>query len=79
MKYRIVVVQTWSAEVTANSSDEAYEKYHNNGEYDSLVCLEEKTVDIDAVGGQRDPSFGGSCQKPPFILFPKLWCIYENP
>ena len=51
MKYRIVVVQTWSAEVTANSSDEAYEKYHNNGEYDSLVCLEEKTVDIDAVGG----------------------------
>ena len=78
MKYRIVVVQTWSAEVTADSADEAYEKYHNKGEYDSLDCLEEKTVSIDEVGGQRDPSFGGSCQKPPFILPPKLWCIYEN-
>ena len=51
MKYRIVVVQTWSAEVTADSADEAYEKYHNYGEYDYLDCLEEKTVSIDEVGG----------------------------
>ena len=65
MKYRIVVVQTWSAEVTADSADEAYEKYHNNDEYDSLVCHDETTLSINAVGGQRDPSFGGSCQKPP--------------
>ena len=79
MKYRIVVVQTWSAEVTADSVDEAYKKYHNNGEYDSLVCDDETTVSIEVVGGQRDPSFGGSCQKPPFILSSKLWCIYENP
>ena len=51
MKYRIVFVQTWSAEVAADSADEAYEKYHNNGEYDYLDCLEEKTVSIDEVGG----------------------------
>jgi len=51
MKYRIVIEQTLTAEVTADSSDEAYEKYHNNGEYDYLDCLEEKTVSIDEVGG----------------------------
>jgi len=51
MKYRIVVVQTWSAEVTADSVDEAYKKYHNNGEYDSLVCDDETTVSIEVVGG----------------------------
>ena len=51
MKYRLVIEQTLTAEVTADSEDEAYEKYHNNGEYDSLVCDDETTVSIEVVGG----------------------------
>ena len=46
MKYRIVIEQTLTAEVTAESRDEAYEKYHNRDEYDSLEYNDETTVGI---------------------------------
>ena len=49
MKYRIVIEQTLTVEVTADSKGEAYEKYHNRNEYDSLEYNDETTVGIYAV------------------------------
>jgi hypothetical protein len=33
MRYRVVFEQTWSAEVIADSEDEAYDRFYNNNEY----------------------------------------------
>jgi len=45
-KYKIEIVKTYEATVTAESEDEAYNKYHNEDQYDLLTCVDETTTNI---------------------------------
>jgi len=44
--YEITIVKTYVAEVEADSADAAYEKFHNQDQYESLTCVDEVTESI---------------------------------
>ena len=47
--YKITIVKTYVAEVTADSADAAYEKFHNQDQYQSLTCVDEVTESIEEI------------------------------
>jgi len=45
-KYRLTVTEVLNIEVSAESADEAYDKYHNRDEYDHLDYVSTTTDSI---------------------------------
>ncbi len=49
-RYELTIVKTYSVKVVAENEDDAYEKVHNQGEYESHTCIDETTGNIIKIG-----------------------------